>query len=72
MKMAVPGICRDPLRPRFKSWPAPSDTKTRAMTASADRPTVLNMATAKKTLRPMSTVRLAPSSTEVRTVVWTA
>ena len=70
--MAVPGICSEPLKPSRSSWPAPSDTKTSAITARADSPTVRRITTASKTLRPMSTVRLAPSSTEVRTVSWTA
>ena len=68
MKMAVPGICSEPLRPRRSSWPTLSDTNTRAITATSDRPTVLRIKTARKTLMPMRTVRFAPSSTEVRTV----
>ena len=72
MKMAVLGICKDPLKPSLSSWPAPSDTNTSAMTATAHSPTVLKITTASRTLRHMSTVRFAPSSTEVLTVSWTA
>ena len=72
MKMAVPGICSDPLAPRRRSWPAARDTKTNTMPATAERPPVRRIPTARNTLRPMSTVRLAPSSTEVLTVSWTA
>ncbi len=72
MKMDVPGIWSDPLAPRRSSWPAARETKTKTMTARAERPTVFRISTAKSTLKPMSTVRLAPSSTEVRTVSWTA
>ena len=72
MKMAVPGIWSEPLAPSRSSWPAASDTKTRAMTARAERPMVRRIPTARNTLRPMSTVRLAPSRTEVRTVSCTA
>ena len=70
--MAVPGIWSDPLAPSRSSWPAASDTKTNTITARAERPTIRRITTARNTLRPMSTVRLAPSSTDVRTVNWTA